>query len=165
MSKPDLRAKEAEATQAKEQFMDTLHTLQYRLSPKTIANDVKESVKEKATGVATRGRSVADQGLTNARAEPAPWVLASIPVLVFLFRKPIARALAAMGDRRREKKEARAAEQRAAELTQPATTDTRESDVVAGTITPYEAARLPDPAAPTQLTNVESRAALADQGV
>lgn len=155
MSKPDLIAKEAEANAAKTQFMDTLHTLQYRLNPKTIANDVKETVKEKATGAADRGKSIADQGIASARARPASVALASVPVLLFLFRKPIARALAGIGERRRARKAEREA---AAPMTH---SDTNETAAATGELTPYEAARQPSPAHPQ---TAASGTTLAPQG-
>lgn len=143
MSKPDVRAKEVEANAAKERFMGTLHTLQYRLSPKTIANDVKETVKEKASGAANAGLSAANQGVATARARPGAAAALAVPLLVFLFRKPIARALARIGERR--------------------SADNAEAEAATETITPYEAARMPAPAA-HDTSRTESGAALADQG-
>lgn len=92
-SKTDLRAKETEANAARERFMSTLHELQHRLHPKTIAHDVKETVKEKATGVADRGKSAAKQGVATAQAKPATAAAVAVPVLLFIFRKPIAAGL------------------------------------------------------------------------
>ena len=143
MSKPDVRAKEVEANAAKERFMGTLHTLQYRLSPKTIANDVKETVKEKASGAANAGLSAANQGVATARARPGAAAALAVPLLVFLFRKPIARALARIGERR--------------------SADNAEAEAATETITPYEAARMPASAS-HDTSRAESGAALADQG-
>jgi len=96
MSKVDVRAKQAEANAARDRFMSTLHELQHRLSPKTIAHDVKETVKEKASGVADRGVNVAKHGVATAQAKPATAAAIAVPVLMFLFRKPIARGLSAL---------------------------------------------------------------------
>lgn len=91
--KTDLRAKEAEANAARARFMSTLHELQHRLHPKTIANDVKETVKEKATSVADRGKSAAKQGVASAQAKPATAAAIAAPVLLFIFRNQIAAGL------------------------------------------------------------------------
>lgn len=92
MSKIDLKAKEAEAASARERFMSTLHELQHRLSPKTIANDVKEKAKEKADGV----KEAAKEGVVQAATHPSTVAAVTVPVLVYLFRKPIARGLNAL---------------------------------------------------------------------
>jgi hypothetical protein len=92
MSKADVRAKEAEATAARERFMSTLHELQHRLHPKTIANDVKEKAKEKADGAVT----AAKDGMTQAATHPFTVAAITIPIAVYLFRKPIARGLKAL---------------------------------------------------------------------
>lgn len=147
MTNPQVRAREAEANAAKERFMGTLHTLQYRLNPKTIANDVKETVKEKATGAANAGLSAANQGVATARARPGAAAALAIPLLVFLFRKPIARALARLGERGREDE---------AEPSQ-------EAAAASANLTPYEAARMPATHIP-EASRAESGSALADQG-
>ncbi len=94
MSKPnpDLRAKEAQAIAARERFMSTLHELQHRLSPKTIANDVKEKAKEKADGAMT----AAKEGVAQAATHPSTVAAITIPLAVYFFRKPIARGLNAL---------------------------------------------------------------------
>ena len=92
MSKADVRAKEAEATAARERFMATLHELQHRLHPKTLANDVKEKAKEKADGAVT----AAKDGMTQAATHPSTVAAITIPIAVYLFRKPIARGLKAL---------------------------------------------------------------------
>ncbi|NNM77944.1 DUF3618 domain-containing protein [Sphingomonas sp. ID1715] len=92
MSKADLRAKEAEATAARDKFMATLHELQHRLHPKTIANDVKEKAKEKADGAV----SAAKDGMTQAATHPSTVAAITIPIAVYFFRKPIARGLKAL---------------------------------------------------------------------
>ena len=94
MSKPnpDLRAKEAQAMAARERFMSTLHEVQHRLSPKTIANDVKEKAKEKADGAMTAAR----EGVAQAATHPSTVAAITVPLAVFFFRKPIARGLKAL---------------------------------------------------------------------
>lgn len=92
MSKPDLRTKEAEANAARERFMSTLHELQHRLHPKTIANDVKEKAKEKADGAVTAARD----GVAQAATHPSTVAAITIPLAVYFFRKPIARGLKAL---------------------------------------------------------------------
>lgn len=143
MSKPDVRAREVEAEAAKQRFMGTLHTLQYRLSPKTLANDVKETVKERASDAANAGLNAANQGVASARARPGAAIALAVPLLVFLLRKPIARALARIGERRANASPEQAAADDA--------------------MTPYEAARTPAPTS-TQVSRAESASALADQG-
>lgn len=106
MSKVDVRARQAEANAARDRFMSTLHELQHRLSPKTIAHDVKETVKEKASGVADRGVSVARHGVATAQAKPATAAAIAVPVLLFLFRKPIARGLNALFSRKQQEEPA-----------------------------------------------------------
>jgi hypothetical protein len=92
MSKADLRAKEAEANAARERFMTTLHELQHRLHPKTIANDVKEKAKEKADGAVT----AAKDGMAQAATHPSTVAAITIPLAVYFFRKPLARGLKAL---------------------------------------------------------------------
>jgi hypothetical protein len=92
MSKAEVRSKEAEATAARERFMSTLHELQHRLHPKTIANDVKEKAKEKADGAV----SAAKDGMTQAATHPSTVAAITIPIAVYFFRKPIARGLKAL---------------------------------------------------------------------
>jgi hypothetical protein len=98
MSKADVKAKEAEAIAARNRFMATLHEVQHRLSPKTIAADVKETVKTKADGA----MSAAKDGVTQAATHPSTVAAVTIPVLVYLFRKPIARGLSAIFPRKSE---------------------------------------------------------------
>ena len=95
MSKAELHAKKAEATAARDRFMGTLHELQHRLNPKTVANDVKDKAKEKAEGV----KSAAKQGVVNAATHPSTVAAITVPILVYLFRKPIARGLNALFDK------------------------------------------------------------------
>lgn len=92
MSKVDLRAKEAEANAARDRFMSTLHTLQHRLHPKTIANDVKEKAKEKADGAVNAARD----GVQQAATHPSTVAAVTIPLAVYFFRKPIIRGLKAL---------------------------------------------------------------------
>ena len=98
MSKADIRAKEAEATAARERFMATLHELQHRLHPKTIANDVKEKAKEKADGAVT----AAKDGMAQAATHPSTVAAITIPIAVYFFRRPIARGLKALFGRQEE---------------------------------------------------------------
>jgi hypothetical protein len=92
MTKPDLRAKEVEANAARDRFMSTLHEVQHRLSPKTLANDVKEKAKEKADGAMT----AAKDGVAQAATHPSTVAAITIPLLVYFFRKPIARGMNAL---------------------------------------------------------------------
>ena len=92
MSKAELHAKEAEVAAARDKFMGTLHELQHRLHPKTIAGDVKEKAKEKAEGV----KAAAKEGVVNAATHPSTVAAITVPILVYLFRKPIARGLNAL---------------------------------------------------------------------
>jgi hypothetical protein len=92
MSKPDLRAREADANAARDRFMSTLHEVQHRLSPKTIAHDVKAKAKEKADGA----MNAAKDGAVQAATHPSTIAAITIPVLVYLFRKPIARGMNAL---------------------------------------------------------------------
>lgn len=114
MSKPDVKAREAEAAAAREKFMTTLHELQHRLHPKTIASDVKEKAKEKADGV----KEAAKEGMVQAATHPSTVAAVTVPVLVYLFRKPIARGLNAL---------------------------LRRADGAGEPVQPYEAAREPTP--------------------
>jgi len=92
VSKPDLRAKETEANAARERFMSTLHELQHRLHPKTIANDVKEKAKEKADGAVNAARD----GVQQAATHPSTVAAITVPIAVYFFRKPIMRGLKAL---------------------------------------------------------------------
>jgi hypothetical protein len=102
MSKVEVRAKEAEAIAARQRFMATLHELQHRLSPKTIANDVKEKAKEKADGAI----SAAKDGAVQAATHPSTVAAVTVPVLVYLFRRPLARGLNALFGRQPQEPEA-----------------------------------------------------------
>lgn len=86
---PDLRTKEAQAIAAREKFMGTLHELQHRLSPKTIAADVKEKAKEKVDGAKIAARD----GMTQAATHPSTVAAITIPLALYFFRKPIGRGL------------------------------------------------------------------------
>lgn len=86
MTSTDIHNAETRATAARERFMRTLHELQHRLSPKTLAADVSETVRERASDAA--GRSIA-----VVRAKPAISAAVVAPLVAFLFRKPIARGL------------------------------------------------------------------------
>lgn len=92
MSKHEVTAREAEAIAARERFMATLHEVQHRLHPKTIATDVKEKAKEKADGA----MNAAKDGMVHAATHPSTVAAITVPVLVYLFRKPIARGLNAI---------------------------------------------------------------------
>lgn len=92
MSKADLHARQAAVIAARERFMGTLHTLQHRLSPKTIAADVKEKAKEKADGAMTAAR----EGVAQAASRPSTVAAVTIPLAVYFFRKPIGRGLKAL---------------------------------------------------------------------
>ncbi len=95
---PDLRAKEAQAIAARERFMSTLHEVQHRLSPKTIAADVKEKAKEKADGA----MSAAKEGVAQAATHPSTVAAITVPLAVYFFRKPLARGLKALFGRSAE---------------------------------------------------------------
>lgn len=92
MSKAEVQAKASEAADARDKFMATLHELQHRLSPKTIAHDVKEKAKEKADGV----KAAAKEGAVQAATHPSTVAAITVPILVYLFRKPIGRGLNAL---------------------------------------------------------------------
>lgn len=92
MSKVELHAKEAEAAAARDRFMSTLHELQHRLHPKSLAADVKEKAREKADGV----KAAAKEGVVNAATHPSTVAAITVPILVYLFRKPIARGLSTL---------------------------------------------------------------------
>ena len=99
MSKADVNARHAEAAAARAKFMTTLHEVQHRLHPKTIANDVKEKAKEKADGAV----SAAKDGMVQAATHPSTVAAIAVPILLYLFRKPIARGVNAL--LRRDEKE------------------------------------------------------------
>ncbi|GAO38636.1 hypothetical protein SCH01S_16_01550 [Sphingomonas changbaiensis NBRC 104936] len=92
MSKAEVQAKASDAADARDKFMATLHELQHRLSPKTIAHDVKEKAKEKADGV----KAAAKEGAVQAATHPSTVAAITVPILVYLFRKPIGRGLNAL---------------------------------------------------------------------
>ena len=92
MSRDDLSSREAEAEAARVRFMGTLQTLQQRLSPKTIASDVKDKALERASGAIEAARD----GMVQAATHPSTAAAITVPVLVYLFRKPIAQGLSAV---------------------------------------------------------------------
>lgn len=95
MSKPELKAREVEANAARDRFMSTLHILQHRLHPKTIANDVKEKAREKADGAVSAARD----GVQQAATHPSTVAAVTVPVVLYFFRKPIVRGLKALFSR------------------------------------------------------------------
>lgn len=101
MSQVEVNTKKVEADAARRKFMATLHELQHRLSPKTIANDVKDKAKEKADGAL----NAAKDGVTHAATHPSTVAAITVPMLVYLFRKPLARGLNALFPRRDEEEE------------------------------------------------------------
>ncbi|HYZ48515.1 MAG TPA: hypothetical protein VE567_06435 [Sphingomonas sp.] len=92
MSKADLEAKAAEAEAAREKFMSTLHVLQNRLNPNTIIDEVKEKARETRDGAVNAAR----EGVIQAATHPSTVAAIAVPVLVYFFRKPIARGLGAL---------------------------------------------------------------------
>ena len=92
MSKAEVQAKASEAADARDKFMATLHELQHRLSPKTVAADVKEKAKEKVDGV----KAAAREGAVQAATHPSTVAAITVPILVYLFRRPIGRGLNAL---------------------------------------------------------------------
>jgi len=75
-------AAKAEAEAAKRQFMGTLHELQYRLKPSTIANDAWSGVRDTAT---SRG----DQARTMVKEKPQLAGAAAAALVLFFARKPL----------------------------------------------------------------------------
>jgi hypothetical protein len=92
MTTPELKTREAEAIAARERFMTTLHALQHRLSPRSVTEDLKEKAREKVEGV----KAAAKEGAIQAATHPSTVAAISVPILVYLFRKPIARGLNAL---------------------------------------------------------------------
>ncbi len=92
MSKPDLVAREAAVATTREQLMTTLQALQRRFSPKTITDDFKDAAKEKVDGAI----NAAKDGMVQAATHPSTVAAVTVPVLVYLFRKPIAQGLSAV---------------------------------------------------------------------
>ena len=78
----DIRAAERREAQAKEQLSSTLHRLQAKLNPKTLARDV-------ANKAADAGQSAARTGMETAKANPAPVVGAVAVTGLFLARRRI----------------------------------------------------------------------------
>src|SRR5688572_15054880 len=78
--------------------MTTLHELQHRLHPKTLANDVKEKAKEKADGAVSAARD----GVHQAATHPSTVAAITVPIALYFFRKPIARALKSLFGKRVE---------------------------------------------------------------
>lgn len=101
MSKTDLAAREVEAVAARARFMATLHEMQHRVSPKTIASDMKEKAKETAGGA----MNAAKDGMVQAATHPSTVAAITIPLLVYFFRKPIARGMETLMRRRTEDEE------------------------------------------------------------
>ena len=100
MTKETLLAREAAAEAARARFLSTLQTLQHRLSPRTIASDVKEKAKETASGAI----EAAKDGMVQAATHPSTVAAVTVPVLVYLFRKPIAQGLSAVFGQDKEQK-------------------------------------------------------------
>jgi hypothetical protein len=89
MTSPELHAREADAVAARERFMTTLHAIQHRLSPKTVTGELKEKAREKVDGV----KAAAKEGVVQAATHPSTVAAITVPILVYLFRKPLARGL------------------------------------------------------------------------
>jgi ElaB/YqjD/DUF883 family membrane-anchored ribosome-binding protein len=97
MKNAHLTAREAEANAARERFMATLHELQRRLSPRSIASGVKEKADDAI--------NAAKDGVAQAATKPTTVAAVTVPVLFYIFRKPIGRALGKLF-RRKPKEEA-----------------------------------------------------------
>lgn len=88
MTVPDpklLRAK-GEAVLAKDRLMATVHEVQERLAPKTIARNAWEGVRDK-------GEAVAEQTVDLARRKPALPIAAGGAIVAFAVRRPVGRLL------------------------------------------------------------------------
>ena len=92
MSGSEIAERKAEADAARAQFLTTLQTIQQRLSPRTITTEIKELAKEKADGAI----NAAKDGMVQAATHPSTVAAITVPVLVYLFRKPIAHGLSAV---------------------------------------------------------------------
>lgn len=75
-------AARAEAEAAKRQLMGTLHELQHRLKPSTIAHDAWSGVKDSAT-------SRSDQARTMVKEKPQLAGAAAAALVLFFARKPL----------------------------------------------------------------------------
>lgn len=88
MTPPDpklLRAR-SEAALAKERLMATVHEVQDRLAPATIARNAWEGVRDK-------GEAVAEQTVDLARRKPALPIAAGGAIVAFAVRRPVGRLL------------------------------------------------------------------------
>ena len=88
MTPPDpklLRAK-GEAALAKDRLLATLHEVQDRLAPSTIARNAWEGVRDK-------GEAVAEQTVELARRQPALPIAAGGAIVAFAIRRPVGRLL------------------------------------------------------------------------
>src|SRR4051794_11717202 len=92
MTNGELKTREAAAIEARETLLKTLHELQLRLSPKSIAADVKDKAKEKADGAI----SAAKEGVVQAATHPSTVAAIAVPIAMYFFRKPIARTVSAL---------------------------------------------------------------------
>lgn len=75
-------AAKAEAEAAKRQLLGTVHEIQHRLSPSTLAHDAWSGVKESAT---SRG----DQAKTMVKDKPQLAGAAAAALVLFFARKPL----------------------------------------------------------------------------
>ncbi len=93
--KPELELERAqyEVEQAKKQFSSTLGGLQYRLNPKTLANNAFEGVRDKGTNMASDAKlavnGIADEAFTAVKERPGIASGVAAALLIFLAREPL----------------------------------------------------------------------------
>lgn len=89
MPERELIAARAKAEASKAALTNTVHQLQYRLKPSTLASDAWHGVRDKSSGYA-------DKGLHAVTEHPAAAGGAIAAVVLFLLRGPLASVLTSL---------------------------------------------------------------------
>jgi len=87
MSQADIARAEANVAAAREKLLVSTQSLQARLKPAVLANDVWEAAREK-------GEEVANDAVRAVKQRPVAASAAAIGVAAFIARKPIWRLIA-----------------------------------------------------------------------
>lgn len=84
MSNRQLEKARIEAAAARERLLGSVHAVQERLRPSTIANDVWDEVRD-------RGEAAVEKATQVATERPVATSAAALGVAAFVLRRPIAR--------------------------------------------------------------------------
>lgn len=95
---PKVQAAKARAEEAKQRMFATLHELQYRIAPKTLARDAWDEAK-------SRGADLAEDAVDAVRKRPLAATGAAAALAMFLAREPLMDLAGRLWNRKSEEPE------------------------------------------------------------